>query len=272
MGSDRYPAAAPSTAPPSTAPPACDVSPNGSGPLPAAHEPPATSQVSLGGGLEKSYHWPDAGAPLARRLRVAVDVDEVLGSFLATLNVFCQEEYRISHDVSEFFVYDFMKIWKCSQAEANHRVHQFFESEHFNEGIPPIPGAFEALQRLSGYCHLSVVTSRQHVIRAPTLEWIKRHFPGIFEDVHFGNHFALSGAARPKSEICKELGLEVLIDDNPRYALECAEHGIRVLLFDWNLSYPWSKTADGPEHPLITRVKDWDDVEHAMRLLALVCR
>ena len=37
----------------------------------------------------------------------------------------------------------------------------------------------------------------------------------------------------------------MLIDDNPRYAVECAEAGIDVLLYDWHLSYPWSKTADG---------------------------
>ena len=37
----------------------------------------------------------------------------------------------------------------------------------------------------------------------------------------------------------------MLIDDNPRYARDCAEAGIEVLLYDWQLSYPWAKTADG---------------------------
>ena len=137
--------------------------------------------------------------------------------------------------------------------------------------------------------------------------------------MHFGNHFALSGSARPKSEICRyvchrqllggweaafschvawstglnavviwilvvsfhercsygrclclsrSLGAEILIDDNPRYAVECAEHGIHVLLFDWDLKYPWSKTPDGPTHPLITRVHNWDAVEAAVQLFA----
>jgi hypothetical protein len=67
----------------------------------------------------------------------------------------------------------------------------------------------------------------------------------LFEEVHFGNHFALEGVARPKSEICRSIGARVLIDDNPRYAAECAEAGIHVLLFDWNNAYPWSKTSDG---------------------------
>ncbi len=45
--------------------------------------------------------------------------------------------------------------------------------------------------------------------------------------------------------MCRDIGATVLIDDNPRYAVECASAGIDVLLYDWNDSYPWSKTADG---------------------------
>eukprot|EP00245_Coleochaete_scutata_P010577 TRINITY_DN3742_c0_g1_i1.p1 TRINITY_DN3742_c0_g1~~TRINITY_DN3742_c0_g1_i1.p1 ORF type:complete len:410 (+),score=60.99 TRINITY_DN3742_c0_g1_i1:138-1367(+) len=198
------------------------------------------------------------------KLQVAVDVDEVLGFFVSTLNNFCAEEYRIQYHVSQYHIYDFKTVWGCSQEEANHRVHAFFGSKHFNQGIPPIPGAIQALLRLQTECHLVVVTSRQHVIRKPTLEWIDVHYPGIFKEVHFGNHYALEGVARPKSEICKSLGVEILIDDNPKYALECAEHGIEVLLFDWKDSYPWSKTDDGPVHPLITRVQDWVEVEEVL--------
>lgn len=88
---------------------------------------------------------------------------------------------------------------------------------------------------------LVVVTSRQHIIRDETLEWIDTHFPGIFSDIHFGNHFAKSGQSRKKSEICEQVGADVLIDDNPRYAHECASSGMHVLLFNWKKQYPWSR-------------------------------
>lgn len=39
----------------------------------------------------------------------------------------------------------------------------------------------------------------------------------------------------------RSIGASVLIDDNPGYAVECAEAGINVLLYDWNHGYPWSK-------------------------------
>ena len=48
-----------------------------------------------------------------------------------------------------------------------------------------------------------VVTSRQHVIQDVTLEWIDRHFPDVFHEVYFGNHFSLEGGSRKKSDICR---------------------------------------------------------------------
>ncbi|CAI7841651.1 unnamed protein product [Closterium sp. NIES-54] len=215
-----------------------------------------------------------------------------------------------------------------------------------------LPTCLTGLPSLLSHC-MCECRSRQHVIREPTLEWLDNHFPGVFSSVHFGNHFALEGTPRPKSEMCRtpwsavcsplpfhpllihafplffsthpslslshhqragcggadrrqpavrhgvrranlfsrcmsqchpsfppparpslpstsELGAEVLIDDNPRYAMECAEHGIQVLLFDWLLQYPWSKTAGGgPHHELIERVRDWGEVEVAVRHMAV---
>lgn len=68
-------------------------------------------------------------------------------------------------------------------------------------------GAFHSLQRLGQSCELVVVTSRQHCIQAPTLAWVEQHFPGVFSEVHFGNHWALEGQSKAKSEICRSAGL-----------------------------------------------------------------
>ncbi|XP_058079062.1 uncharacterized protein LOC131227306 isoform X2 [Magnolia sinica] len=145
--------------------------------------------------------------------------------------------------------------------EADIRVHEFFKTAYFKKGIHPIPGAHQALLRLSTFCNLSIVTSRQNAIKDHTIEWIEKHYPGLFQEIHFGNHFALDGQSRSKSEICRSLGAKVLIDDNPRYAVECAEVGIKVLLFDYDNSYPWCKTGSETTHPLITKVLNWEEVE-----------
>jgi hypothetical protein len=161
------------------------------------------------------------------------------------LNAFCKTKYGMEYDVADYWIYEFAKIWDCSQDRSNHIVHEFFKSPHFNDGIPVIPGASDALARLGGWCDLVVVTSRQHVIQDATLDWIDRHYPGTFQEVYFGNHFALEGTSRKKSDICASIGAHVLIDDNVGYALDCAHNGIQVLLYDWEGSYPWSKLPKG---------------------------
>nr|CAB3467334.1 unnamed protein product [Digitaria exilis] len=201
---------------------------------------------------------------VASKMVVAVDVDEVLGSFLAALNKFIADRYSWNHTVSEYHVYEFFRIWNCSRERANYLVHEFFTTHYFQDGIQPIPGARDALQNLSSFCSLSIVTSRQDAIKSHTLEWIEKYYPGLFEQIHFGNHFALEGQSRPKSEICRSFGAQVLIDDNPRYAMECANDGMRVLLFDYDNSYPWCKTGVDESHPLVTKVHNWEEVEEKL--------
>ncbi|KAJ0262864.1 Uncharacterized protein HA466_0033280 [Hirschfeldia incana] len=137
------------------------------------------------------------------KIVVAVDIDEVLGNFVSALNKFIADRYLSNHSVSEYHVYEFFKIWNCSRNEADIRVHEFFKTSYFKKGIHPLPGAHKTLHKLSRYCELSVVTSRQNAIKDHTLEWLDMHFPGLFKQIHFGNHFALQGESKPKSEICR---------------------------------------------------------------------
>ncbi|GIL50374.1 hypothetical protein Vafri_6587 [Volvox africanus] len=221
--------------------------------------------------ISTSGSSPHPGANHCKRLRIAVDVDEVLGRFVYALNKFCKDQYGMEYGVGDYWIYEFAKIWGCSQARSNQIVHEFFESDYFREGIPVIPGALEALTRLSEADYeLVVVTSRQHVIQDETLEWLDRHYGGLFEEVYFGNHFALEGKSRTKSDICRTIGARVLIDDNPSYALECAAAGIHVLLYDWDGAYPWSKLpSSGAHNPeLIRVVRNWKEVETQLASLA----
>ncbi|GJN29411.1 hypothetical protein PR202_gb17637 [Eleusine coracana subsp. coracana] len=137
--------------------------------------------------------------PGAAKMVVAVDVDEVLGSFLAALNKFIADRYSWNHSVSEYHVYEFF------------RVNKLYGTVHEKE-LP---------------------------------------FVGL----------NLSALAIPR---CRSFGAQVLIDDNPRYALECAEEGMRVLLFDYDNSYPWCKTGVDESHPLVTKVHNWEEVEEKL--------
>ena len=218
-------------------------------------------------GSERSAVVEPVSSP--RPLVVAVDVDEVLGRFLESLNVYVNiaDEFPDRRfTVKDYHVYEFAKVWDCSADESNRIVHEFFNTRHFAD-IAPIPGALESLRRIKSSLgvSLNVVTSRQHVIQEPTMDWLGQHFEGVFDDVFFGNHFSLSGTSKKKSEMCQEIGAGILVDDNLSYAMECAEAGIEVLLFDWDGGYPWSNqrcaAAEADAHPLVTRVRGWEEVE-----------
>ncbi|XP_038977567.1 uncharacterized protein LOC120103732 isoform X2 [Phoenix dactylifera] len=123
---------------------------------------------------------------MPQKLVVAVDVDEVLGSFLSALNQFIADRYSSNHSMSEYYVYEFFKIWNCSRTEADIRVHEFFKTAYFKEGIHPIPGARHALHRLSAFCNLSVVTRFTLEI---ILHWMDNH----------GQNLRSAGLWEPKS-------------------------------------------------------------------------
>ncbi|KAG1666891.1 hypothetical protein FOA52_013524 [Chlamydomonas sp. UWO 241] len=226
--------------------------------------PPASTRLS---GLSTGPQLLGVAPPA--RLRVAVDIDEVLGRFLVKLNEYYEQRYGRKYAVEDFYIYEFAKVWNCSQEVSNKIVYEFFQHPMFrDEGIPVIPGALESLRRMSESVDLVVVTSRQHAIQGLTLDWINRHYPGIFQEVYFGNHWALEGTPKKKSQICRSIGAKLIIDDNPGYALDCAHAGIHVLLYDWENNYPWSKIPAEKMHPLITVVSDWSEVERTVLALA----
>jgi hypothetical protein len=57
-----------------------------------------------------------------------------------------------------------------------------------------------------------------------------------------------------KAEICVRERVDIMIEDSPKHALECAESDVLVYLFD----KPWNRDLKG--HPGIIRVSGWRDV------------
>lgn len=123
---------------------------------------------------------------------------------------------------------------------------QFFESEHFRDALHPIDGVYESLQRLKKHFSLHIVTARQNQIEDLTRSWINRHYPDTFDDIHFGNHFGGPGdRIRTKAEMCAELQALCLVDDSPKYVLNCMQHGIRAFVFG---DYPWNSAHNQQIH------------------------
>jgi uncharacterized HAD superfamily protein len=88
-----------------------------------------------------------------------------------------------------------------------------------------------------------------------TKEIVNKHFPKVFKGIHFTNAFPKDGSKTiSKLEACDKERIDVLIDDNLKFALECAKEHRKVLLFD----SPWNQAKELPKE--IHRVYDWEEI------------
>eukprot|EP01080_Neovahlkampfia_damariscottae_P005889 gene5889-9717_t len=193
---------------------------------------------------------------------LAVDVDEVICHFVPHLIDFHNEKYETDMVVDTFHNYSFHKVWGGTPEEASAKVEDFFQSDHF-KNLLPIKGAYEQLQELKQDFKLVIVTSRQHQLREDTESFIQKYYPDTFDEMLFGNHYGKVGKKMTKSEMCKSIGAELLIDDNLHYANDCATNGIKAILFG---KYAWNQ-YDDELHENIHHVHHWDDVSDAIKKL-----
>ena len=116
-------------------------------------------------------------------------------------------------------------------------------------------GAVEAIEWLRHDHSLPIITSRPETIRERTAALVEKHFPPVFDGIHFLNHYRDDGTRsreRTKGEVCKALGVRVFVEDALENAVSVADEGIPVLLFD----VPWNQ---GELPAGITRVFGWRD-------------
>lgn len=203
---------------------------------------------------------------------IAVDMDEVLCQYIEC-NARFVNNHKLSPDrnhpkcdkwqVSDFDSYMFNEVWGGTLQQTTDIVQAFLKSDEFLHTMKPIDNAFEVLNRMKSKFRFVICTSRQSQIMNETIEWINIHFPYIFDDIRFGNHFGLHGEKVSKPDMCKLMNAKVLIDDNSSYAEECCLQ-MDVILFDWNLSYGWSKESDGSIAHIadnVHRLKNWMEIE-----------
>ena len=139
---------------------------------------------------------------------------------------------------------------------------RYFHNTYLNDkkyGIKTVTWAKEKLDELKNKWYvLKWVTGRPEDIEEYTLKWIEKHFPNYFESIHFANTFIFTDKPqikREKSEICIELWIKIMVEDNFDFAFELANKWIYTFL----LEKPWNRHID-IEHPNIKKVKHWWEI------------
>ena len=137
--------------------------------------------------------------------------------------------------------------------EAVNLFFSFFESPEYYQ-CQPVSWAYEKLyERKQAWHKLFVVTARKKPHEEQTMKRVETHFPGIFSDYLFMGQYTENEI--PKSQLCKEKWIQVLIDDNTFNIQDMNWIWIPWFLLD----KPWNQWVENSE--LLHRVYSWDEID-----------
>lgn len=191
-------------------------------------------------------------------MHVGVDLDEVLSesfrfilSRLETkLSIFWEYDAITHHDFDEMAGFPLGK-----EAAISFFRKELLDPSHLNE-VFPVAGSLENLAILARSHRLTCITARNPLLRDTTLEWLGKHFPGVFTHVELlGTH----STGITKGQACEALKVDIMIDDNMDYAVNVLTKNIPCVL----LEKPWNRDRK-ESHPLLYRASDWNEIPHIL--------
>ncbi len=181
---------------------------------------------------------------------IGIDIDQVLASTIEVFVEYHNEKYKTSLKMSDLTNYFFNEMTGDTLDGLFLKFDQFYASE-YPDKILPLKGAVKSINDLitKNEHRLCVITSRPLSVEILTRKWLEKNFGNNLQNLYF----AVLGTSRSKAEICKELGVKILIEDSLEFSEECRQYGTKVLLMD----APWNQKIliDG-----ITRVYSWVEV------------
>ncbi|HYF97093.1 MAG TPA: hypothetical protein VD947_03590 [Patescibacteria group bacterium] len=188
---------------------------------------------------------------------IAVDIDDVLALSVEKFIEWSNDRFGTDIKV-DGYTEDWSELWGISQSETTDRVNQMYR-----EGIPAqyskIDDAVEVLNKLKDRHELIIATARRNAEHMLTRDWVKKHYPAVFKDVHFAgiwDEITEHSPKKTKARLCRQLGVDYLIDDQVKHCIGASRVGVQALLFG---DYPWNRNAKLVKG--VERVHSWREVE-----------
>lgn len=177
--------------------------------------------------------------------KIGVDIDGVLADSVPFIASWLRQQFP------EVTVADVLQLHTPGR-EAYSNYFDRFEDRIYRE-VPVMPGARRALQQLSRFGRIYVVSARTPRVRPATEAWLASSGL-VYDELRM-----LSGG--DKGAVAREIGLDVFVEDQAHNAAAIAGAGIPVVMMaaPYNASY----LAPGVSH-----AKGWGDtVRQIARLL-----
>jgi uncharacterized HAD superfamily protein len=196
------------------------------------------------------------------RQTIAIDIDDVLSASAEAFAEFSNKQWGMKL-TAEQVTEDFAKTWGVTHEEAVPMIEEFLSSD-VHHGYRSFKDALPVLRELKSRFKLIVITSRRRRLKPTTDAWIERHFPSTFDEIHYAGIFDDSSPEnahhrlkQTKADLCRELKVDYLIDDQPKHCLATIELGMYALLFG---DYAWNRDPQATSSKLIV-VRSWHEVK-----------
>jgi len=167
-------------------------------------------------------------------MRIGTDTDEVVAEYVKGYLKFYNTLKGTNFRYEDMNCYDFWTVLGISKREAFGIEAEFFASPTFDD-LGLVEGASRGVRALPIDDELFILTARPVWIEDKTRRFYERRFPEIPVSLHFsGDVYKEQG--KTKGELCKELELDLFIDDSANALRGCCGNRTRLLLFDrqWN--------------------------------------
>jgi len=187
---------------------------------------------------------------------IGIDIDDVIVHLVKHFYEFYNKKFGKELNVENHFEYNFMGPFSISEEEAISLIKEFYFTEHF-DNLDLIEASVDSIHELSKDYEIFFITSRHLDIKDKTENFLQKLFPNMGYTLIFSGEFWQE--AKSKVEICEDVGVSIMIEDNEIYALDCAKKGIKVFLLD----KPWNQNYEG--HKNIMKVKGWKEILEKLR-------
>lgn len=187
---------------------------------------------------------------------IAVDIDDVLAFSAEGFVEFSNERWGTHLKVTDYHEH-WAAMWQVSIEEVQKRTHEWY-NESLVRTYAPKDRAKEVLTELVKHYKLVVATARAIDLQKDTIDWVNSHYEGIFSEIHHAgiwDSITMAGYQATKTELCKKINADYLVDDQLKHCLAANEAGIKTILFG---DYTWNKDQNLPK--TIYRAKNWDEV------------
>lgn len=174
-------------------------------------------------------------------MRIAIDIDSTLHDYWPLLAGAARRRFGVD------LPYDEQYDWGITRLKPE-QLHCCIEETHTESailGAEPYPGAVEAVARWYAAGHFIHVTShRADTCHDATVRWLER--------IGLPHHELY--CSWDKVTRCRDIGIDVLIDDSPVNLTKAIDAGITPA----TILHPWN--ADVVEEERIVHGRDWDEL------------